>query len=151
MKKAVKQEKVMYLIWQQQKTAETKDVYCGAKEVAERVVGKAQNVEWMEVVSSLQNDFQRKQQRFWSTVKASKRGRQKVENICDEMAKQLVTKKRLWSYGRNTLQGYFLGIVISRKKAATGTQGQHIKRRVKALRSCRVRLKSGKSSSVCGI
>ena len=39
-----------------------------AKGEARRVVRNAQNVEWIEIGKSLQEDFQRKQRRFWRRV-----------------------------------------------------------------------------------
>ena len=44
----------------------------------------AQNEEWVELGRSLQNDFQNNQRRFWSRVKAPKRGSEEVQKICDD-------------------------------------------------------------------
>ena len=65
-KEAVKQKKVAYLRWLQQKTVEAKEVYQTAKKNARRVIRQAQNEEWVELGKSLQNDFQKNQHRFWN-------------------------------------------------------------------------------------
>ena len=55
MKKAVKQKKVAYLRWLQQKTVEAKEVHQKAKKNARRVKRQAQNEEWAELGKSLQD------------------------------------------------------------------------------------------------
>ena len=63
----MKQKKVAYLRWLQQKTVEAKEVYQTAKKNAWRVIRQAQNEEWVELGKSLQNDFQKNQHRFWES------------------------------------------------------------------------------------
>ncbi len=82
-KEAVKKKKVACLMWLQRKTPEAKDEYYRAKKEAKKVVRIAQNEEWIELGRSLQNDFQNNQRRFWSRVKAPRRGSQEAEMICD--------------------------------------------------------------------
>ena len=58
-KEVVKQKKVAYLRWLQQKTVvEAEEVNEKAKKNARRVKRQAQNEEWVELRKSLQDDFQ---------------------------------------------------------------------------------------------
>ena len=63
-KEVVKQKKVAYLRWLQQKTVEAKEVYQKAKTNAWRVLRQAQNEEWAELGKFLQEDFQKNQRKF---------------------------------------------------------------------------------------
>ena len=78
----MKQKKVAYLRWLQQKTVEAKEVYQTAKKNARRVIRQAQNEEWVELGKSLQNDFQKNQHRFWNRVRTSGRNREELDKVC---------------------------------------------------------------------
>ena len=80
-KEALKQKKIAYLRWVQQKTGETKEAYQTAKKNARRVIRQAQNEEWVELGESLQNDFEKNQRRFWKRVKASERSREEPDKV----------------------------------------------------------------------
>ena len=75
-KEAVKQKKIAYLRWFQQKAGEAKEAFQTAKKNARRVIRQAQNEKWAELGESLQNDFEKNQRRFWKRVKTSERNRE---------------------------------------------------------------------------
>ena len=78
----MKQKKIAYLRWLQQKTGEAKEAYQTAKKNARRVIRQERNEEWAELGKSLENDFVKNQRRFWKRVKASERSREEPDKVC---------------------------------------------------------------------
>ena len=78
-REAVKQKKMAYLRWLQQKTGKAKEAYQTAKKNARRVIRQAQNEEWAELGKSLDSDFVKNQWRFWKRVKVSERSREEPD------------------------------------------------------------------------
>ena len=97
-KEGVNKMKVAYLMWLQRKTPESKDEYYRANKEAKRVVRIAQN----ELCRSLQNDFQNNQCRFWSRVKAPRRGSQEGEKICDIIGQVIGDEEGVMERWRST-------------------------------------------------
>ena len=117
-KEAVKKKKVAYLKWLQRNTQEAKDEYHRAKKEAKRVVRIAQNEEWVELGRSLQNDFQNNQRRFWSRVKAPKRGSEEVQKICDDNGQVIEDEEGVMERWKD----YFAGLLQGAQKEEEGNK-----------------------------
>ena len=153
-KEAVKKKKVAYLKWLQRNTQEAKDEYHRAKKEAKRVVRIAQNEEWVELGRSLQNDFQNNQRRFWSRVKAPKRGSEEVQKICDDNGQVIEDEEGVMERWKD----YFAGLLQGAQKeeegnkdVRTGPTHEEDSIDIEEVVEAIAKLKSGKAPGICGI
>ena len=153
-KEAVKKKKAAYLKWLQRNTQEAKDEYHRAKKEAKRIVRIAQNEEWVELGRSLQNDFQNNQRRFWSRVKAPKRGSEEVQKICDDNGQVIEDEEGVMERWKD----YFAGLLQGAQKeeegnkdARSGPTHEEDSIDIEEVIGAIVKLKSGKAPGICGI
>ena len=72
----------------------------------------------MELGRSLQNDFQNNQRRFWSRVKAPKRGSQEVQKICDDNGQVIEDVEGVMERWKD----YFAGLLQGAQKEEEGNK-----------------------------
>ena len=114
----------------------------------------AQNEEWIELGRSLQNDFQNNQRRFWSRVKAPRRGSQEAEMICDVNGQVIGddegVMERWKEYFSGLLQGGQQEEESTRDDAGPDLTQEEASIGIEEVVEAIGKLKGGKAPGICG-